>query len=139
MMKLPLVAELRALFEKPLADSEKAPITEWNFKAFLSNFSPDICREDDLDTLFTIRESDSALVHINVAVAFPPPSDGTEASLISFWDDNIRKIVQLLVPSGKSIRHSNCHTETKNVRPDFGFLLNRVCLFRGEEMGHILI
>ncbi|KAN0068689.1 hypothetical protein V8E54_013413 [Elaphomyces granulatus] len=42
--------------------------------------------------------------------------DGTEASFISFWDVNIRWILEYLIPEGKSIRDSN-----------------NLCVFRGEE------
>ncbi|KAF8572904.1 hypothetical protein K439DRAFT_1643341 [Ramaria rubella] len=33
------------------------------------------------------------------------------------------------------IRNSNKHAETKKMRPDFGFLVQNVCVFRGEEKG----
>ena len=62
-----------------------------------------------------------------------PPPDGTESSFISFWDANIRWILEYLIPEGKSIRDSNEDTGTGNLRPDYGFLLENLCVFRGEE------
>ena len=37
------------------------------------------------------------------------------------------------MPSGTSIRDFNRHTDTKKNRPDYGFLKDNVCPFRGEE------
>ena len=53
----------------------------------------------------------------------------------SFWDDNIRKLLEHLIPEGKTIRNGNQHTEKRKLRPDFGFLLKKICPFRGEEKG----
>jgi hypothetical protein len=53
------------------------------------------------------------LIFYNAAVQPAPPEDGTKASFISFWDDNIRKILGLLVPSGRSIRDSSHHISTQ--------------------------
>lgn len=66
-------------------------------------------------------------------VSTPPPPDGTESSFHYFWDANIRNVLELLIPTGRSIRDSNENTETGRLRPDFGFLVNGLCTFRGEE------
>ena len=82
-------------------------------------------------------EETSAVLYLlfyNAAVARPPPPDnGTDASFISFWDDNIRKILELLVPSGESTRDYRRHANTEKLRPDYGLLLNGICRFLGEE------
>ncbi|KAF8728505.1 hypothetical protein AX14_006561 [Amanita brunnescens Koide BX004] len=117
--KLPLVQELRALLEKPLADSEKVPIQQEKYDALFSDLRPDVCSRRDLDTLFTIGVEVPVLAIIFTAVSGPPPSSGTECAFVSFWDANIRGIVELLIPEGTSIRNSNRHTETRNLRPDF--------------------
>jgi hypothetical protein len=57
----------------------------------------------------------------------------TEELYHSFWDANIRNIVELLVPEGKCIRNSNKHTATRQLRPDYGHILNQRCPYRGEE------
>ena len=133
--KLPLVQELRALLEKPLADSEKVPIQQEKYDALFSDLRPDVCSRRDLDTLFTIGVEVPVLAIIFTAVSGPPPSSGTECAFVSFLDANIRGIVELLIPEGTSIRNSNRHTEMRNLRPDFGFLLGTACPFRGEEKG----
>lgn len=58
---LPLVEELCALIERPLADSEKVPITKLKFNGLLSDIPPHGCTEDDLNTLFTIGEEGLSL------------------------------------------------------------------------------
>jgi len=71
------------------------------------------------------------------AIANSPPKTGAETAFYSFWDSNIHRILELLVPEGQGIRINNRHTETRNLRPDFGFLfLSRTIYpFRGEEKG----
>ena len=129
--KLPTVEALRALVEKPLTDSEKIPIPDSFFLSFISGSYPDMCDRNDISTLFTIGEFDANFMSVILAVTRSPPSGGTEESFHSFWDGNIRNMIELLLPSGTSIR--DC--ETKNLRPDFGFLLDTACPFRGEEEG----
>ena len=63
----------------------------------------------------------------------PPNHEATESAFVSFWDYNIRKILEALIPGGISIRDSNQHTSTDSKRPDFGFVYLSVCPFRGEE------
>jgi hypothetical protein len=94
-----------------------------------------MCSKRDLDTLFMIGVEVPALSIIFTAASRPPPSNGTECAFVSFWDDNIRKIIELLIPNGTSIRNDNQHTETRNLRPSFGFLLGTACPLRGEEKG----
>jgi hypothetical protein len=60
------------------------------------------------------------------------PFQTAEASFISFWDQNIRLIIELLISRGRSIRDSNQHTAAGYLRPDYGFLLDKLCVFRGE-------
>lgn len=135
-VKVPSVEELRGLLEIPFADSEKIPITERMFNALVSEISPKNCSPHDVGTLFKIGEPAPDLLHvIYPAVAHPSPKGGTENAFISHWDDNIRKVLELLIPSGKSIRNSNHCTETRNLCPDFGFLLGTICSFRGVEKG----
>jgi hypothetical protein len=45
----------------------------------------------------------------------------------------VRRILELLIPDGKSIRNSNLHTATGQFRPDYSFILQNLCTFRGEE------
>jgi hypothetical protein len=60
---------------------------------------------------------------------------GTEASYLSFWDDNIQNILRAIIAEGqtKTIRDSNRDTSTLLQRPDFGLLTGGSCTFSGEE------
>lgn len=123
----------------PLPQAEKIPLSRTQFDGLLSSTTEikDRCVQGDVERLFRVSDaeaSDILFAHFYHAVVWPaPPDDGTEASFHSFWDDNIRKILELLVPSGKSIRDSSHHTNTEKLRPDYGFLLDNICPFRGEE------
>jgi len=138
-LSLPSISELPGLLDKPLPHDEKIPLTRIQFDNLLSGLTEttDVCSRDDVERLFRISDVEaSEILHLkfyNAAVQSAPPENGTEASFHSFWDDNIRKILELLVPSGTSIRDFNCHTDTKKNTPDYGFLKDNVCLFRGEE------
>ena len=67
------------------------------------------------------------LMNITATVTQSPPSGGTEYAFVSFCDDNIREIVELQVLRGKSkYPNNNCHTETRNLHTDFGFLFKTV-------------
>ena len=60
--------------------------------------------------------------------------DSTGSLDHSFWDRKIRDILEMLIPTGRSIRDSDECTSTTNQRPDYGFLLNKICPFGGEEI-----
>ena len=146
---LPLVEELCELVNRPLANSEKVSISQHKLNALLSGNYPNICSNDHINTLFTVGEEeleDPYLISIIYAAALLPPPhapNGTEYSFVSFWDDNIRKVIEILIPSGKTIRTNKHHDdddddddmEMQNFCPDFGFLLGNACPFRGEEKG----
>ena len=138
-LSLPSISELPGLLDKPLSHDEKIPLTRIQFDNLLSGLTEttDVCYRDDVERLFRISDAEaSEILHLtfyNATVQRAPPENGTEASFHSFWDDNIRKILELLVPSGTSIRDSNRHIDTKKNRPDYGFLKGNVCPFRGEE------
>lgn len=132
---LPSVEELGSLLEQPLANAEKVPISQSMFDFLLSVIS-DICSKHDIETLFTIGEEPLTLSYIFLAALYPPPSSGTERSFLPFWDDNIRKIIKLLMPSGTTIRNGDQDAMgTRNPRPDFEFLVGTACPFIGEEEG----
>jgi hypothetical protein len=138
-LSLPSISELPGLLDKPLPYDEKIPLTRIQFDNLLSGLTEttDVCYRDDVERLFRVSDAESSeLLHLtfyNAAVQPAPPEDGTEASFISFWDANIREILEMLVPFGKSIRDSSHHTSTLTNRPDYGFLKDNVCPFRGEE------
>jgi hypothetical protein len=96
-----------------------------------------LCNRSDIEILFRVSESDSSqtlfFVFCNAVLKSAPPNSGSESSFHSFWDTNIRDILELLIPNGTNIRDSSAHTSTKKSRPDYGFVLDNICPFHGEE------
>jgi hypothetical protein len=66
----------------------------------------------------------------------PLDPDGTDESVREFWDNNIRNIL-FSCTHAKNIRHGSEGGEPGQFRPDFGLLLDDVCVFRGEESSRI--
>jgi hypothetical protein len=134
-LKLPEIAELVRIADLPLSDEEKIPISVNRIKGLIS--SPievkDICTSKDVELLFRAGEGNTPLDKFFFAVADAPPDRGTEDSFHSFWDKNVRDILEILIPKGRSTRNSSHHTATGSLRPDYAFLLNKLCPFRGEE------
>jgi len=134
--QLPSIEELKLLVDQPLAANEKIPLGSDRFLGLINTTTPVAwCSRTDVESLFR-SESDlgySALDKIFFVVSEPPPQSGTEASFHSFWDSNVRSILEILIPVGRSIRDSSRHTATGSLRPDYGFLLRKLCTFRGEE------
>jgi len=97
----------------------------------------DTCKEEDVAILFKKSEVDvlSPLYRFYKAVVESPGTTGTEAFFHGFWDKNIKDIIELVLQQGQSIRYGNLNTQTKNMRPDFGLLVQNVCVFRGKEKG----
>ncbi|CAG8592888.1 6332_t:CDS:2 [Diversispora eburnea] len=135
---LPKVNELVDFFEKPLPDHLKIPILQHEYDCFLNQSLENPCTSEDLNILFRVSETESAYKFIAKILCAPilnnpPPREGTEDSYVSFWDVNIRFPLEFLISDGISIRNSSYNTSTFSKRPDFGFILNNVCPFRGEE------
>jgi len=133
--QLPSIEELRALVDQPLSDNEKIPLACDRFQSLINTTLPAArCTRADVGALFRFEDAAlSALDKIFFIVAEPPPHSRSEALFHSFWDSNVRYILELLIPSGRSIRHSSNDTATGSLRPNYGFLLRNLCTFRGEE------
>lgn len=58
----------------------------------------------------------------------------TESSFIFFWDFDIRRILESIIPDS-SVRDS---CENTYLRPDYRFLLNRLCVPYSEEKRNVL-
>jgi hypothetical protein len=138
-MSIPSVGELGRFLNRPLQERAKIPVDRYRFETLLPNpwQLNDRIEREDISTLFRIDDHERAEA---LSVAFfsgcmqsPPDDDATENAFISFWDTNIRRVMEALIPGGRSIRDSNRHTTTAAQRPDFGFLYLNVCPFRGEE------
>ncbi|CAI2173557.1 15222_t:CDS:2 [Funneliformis geosporum] len=57
----------------------------------------------------------------------------TEDSYHPLWQQAIYNPIKLGCKDGTYNRNSSYNTSTKQLRPDFSFLVSNVCLFRGEE------
>jgi len=58
----------------------------------------------------------------------------TETSFISFWDDMIRNVLNFVLSGiGTSDRYSSNLSSTGSNCPDYLFIVDSVCVFRGEE------
>ncbi|KAK2465690.1 hypothetical protein APHAL10511_002234 [Amanita phalloides] len=129
---------LKEYFEKPLDPDWKIPLSYNQWKEYLaSELSPaQACSDKDLESLFKQSEDETAVAILDLlksAITRDPVNpSGTEISLVSFWDRNIRDILERCIGVA-SIRDSNQGTETGKLQPDFGLLLSNVCVFRGEE------
>jgi hypothetical protein len=136
--ELPKIDELARIADLPLSDSEKIPISARQMDDLVSRGSyrvlDDFCTRSDVELLFRLGVSNILSDKIVVAlVEGSPPMDGTENSFHSFWDRNLRDILEIILPRGRSIRNSHQNTETGVLRPDYAFLLKLLALFRGEE------
>lgn len=127
-----------AYLNKPLEEDEKIPLSSYSMSALLSEGEAKIrCSKGDLQQVFRLSEHEHSYYLWTSLTATiltgAPDSNGTESSFHSFWDDNIRKIInQILIPN-QTVRDSNHGTSTASLKPDFGVLLEGVCAFRGEE------
>ena len=140
MLDLPAV---HTHLQRPLVEDEKIPISKEIFD-WLSRPPPSVefpeldTTAEDLATLFRVSTDEHAVDverRFTSAVESRPPTDGTEDLFHSTWDDNITRILKLILGNVKPIRNSNRNTSTALKRPDYGLLVNNSCIFRGEENG----
>ncbi|KAF9059376.1 hypothetical protein BDP27DRAFT_1341538 [Rhodocollybia butyracea] len=131
---LPSVQELPTFLNAPLEESEKIPITQELFDYAFSRRTDDRCTKKEVSAVFKIGDVVPASLPFIRVLDTPNPSR-TEAGYHHCWDDNIRNILQVLIPEGECVRHSHYHSETRNSLPDFGYLIGKRCVFRGEEKG----
>ncbi|TFK17847.1 hypothetical protein FA15DRAFT_300792 [Coprinopsis marcescibilis] len=140
-IEIPALEHVAAFLKAPLSELEKVPVSKREFRR-LVHPTPghDYCTEKDALSVFRIDDDDDDLTaqdgwpvcFVSAVVERLPIS---ESNFISAWDRNIRFIVERCVPYGTSFRNSNSHTATRDLRPDYGFLIRKTCPFRGEEKG----
>ncbi|KAG9294512.1 hypothetical protein G9A89_008622 [Geosiphon pyriformis] len=135
---LPDSDELATFLEQSLTNDIKVPLLRDEFDTFLVSGYQDPCTAEDLEILFRVSDTESAYTFVTgvlgSAIMTPsPPLDGTKYSFVTFWDTNIRRFLETFFSSGHSVRNTNQRMISNNMRPDFGFILNRVSPFRGEE------
>jgi hypothetical protein len=62
-------------------------------------------------------------------------ASASEASFVSFWDDMVCHVLNYVLQDiGQSEHNSSHSSSTGSKHPDFLFLVNSVCVFRGEEI-----
>lgn len=115
-------------------------ISEDHEKTLLSAEDPKtVCTQSDLESIFRRSEDECSTylwtLLLPATRSAVPDGSGTEASFHHFWDSNLRAFIGGIANQSKAIRDSNynLNSETDLVRPDFGLLINGVCVFRGEE------
>jgi hypothetical protein len=137
--QLPPLRDLFAILDRPLDEAERVTISNEAYDDLITPLHErdDTCKEEDVAILFKRGDIDvlSPLSNLYAVVVESPGATGTEEYYRGFWDKNIKDVVELVSQHGKSFRSNNRNTETKRMRPDFGLLIQDVCVFRGEEKG----
>jgi len=59
-------------------------------------------------------------------------NDSTESAFHTFWDGNIQRLLEVTILC-RTIQDSNKQMSTALLRPDFGVLIDGICVFRDEE------
>ena len=128
-VQLPKIAQLASIANEPLVHDDKIPIPEEIMNALvLSRGLTDLCTLDDVKLLFRAGEGYSNLDHFLYIIDKNPPNQGTEQTFTSFWD-HVRDILEVVVDTGYSQRNSDQHTEMRNLRPAYSFIVNKLCVF----------
>ncbi|KAE9344240.1 hypothetical protein PR003_g8571 [Phytophthora rubi] len=74
------------------------------------------------------------LFRLGSRIVYATDPGDTETSFISFWDDLIRNVLDFVLHNiGKSDRNSSRSASTGLNGPDYLFIVDDVCVFRGEE------
>ncbi|KAJ7201602.1 hypothetical protein GGX14DRAFT_464373, partial [Mycena pura] len=128
--QLPELFYLSSFLEMPLPKDQKIPIPDKHLdKLVVRDY---VCTEDDVRLLFRGGGGFNRLAPFYFTILSATPDANTEAGFISFWDKNIRELLDILLPDGRCSRSSQ-GTKTAAFRPDFAFIYRNMCLFRGEE------
>src|SRR6266550_2963709 len=114
---------LKEYLEKPLDPDWKIPLSHAEWRAFLvtESIPAHACSAEDLELLFKQSEDETAVAILDLLkpaiTRYPVNPSGTEISLVSFWDRNIRDILERCLGVA-CIRDSNQGSETGKLRPD---------------------
>ncbi|KAG8811075.1 hypothetical protein FRC19_004115 [Serendipita sp. 401] len=137
---VPDVVTLLKHLQTPLSEEEKVPVSQEQFDHLVTTYNPDAPKgelgAEKVAALFRVNEEEEAdSIHILLAyvLGWTPQTSGTESAFHAIWDVNISRIMGTILLDGKFIRDSNQNTNTALKRPDYGFLVRKYCLFRGEE------
>ncbi|KAF1327423.1 hypothetical protein FI667_g7560, partial [Globisporangium splendens] len=133
---LPLVGELADFIQEDL------PVKIGVHQSFLKKWSDGLALERGDPQLLSkmFRTANSApcmdlTYDLLLGVVNPrKPKGVTESSFHWFWDELIRSVIDIVLSEfGGSARDSNRSSSTGSIHPDFLFVVNSFCVFRGEE------
>ncbi|GMF45323.1 unnamed protein product [Phytophthora fragariaefolia] len=125
---LPPVADLESFFEGDLPVKIGVPESfyRWSQRFYCS------------ERIFKPTNLEPCVTFLNEVGyrAIRSVTDGdTKATYISYWDDSIRNVLEFVL-SGKSSRYTiEAPLDGGPATPDFVFVLDSVCVVRGEEEG----
>ncbi|KAJ7068355.1 hypothetical protein C8F01DRAFT_1117863 [Mycena amicta] len=133
---LPPLQALPAYLHAELSEEQKIPITSRDFAQWIGSTgigldSNNTCTSDDVRRLFRDAGHKSRTGLFFTAfrtITKRSPDSETEDGFHHFWDENIREMLEMLLPDGKSKRNTN-----NEYRPDYSFHLLNACPLRGEE------
>ena len=137
---IPDVNNLGLYLDAPLDPEEKIPISDLEWRGLLqpgASLVEYFCSPEDLGILFTKNDDETAeFIWPDVHVAIrrtPPDSAGSDASFLSFWDNNILYILRACTCLRNPVWIRDGGQGADSFEPDFGLLLRSACVFRGEE------
>ncbi|KAL7692180.1 putative protein kinase-like domain superfamily [Plasmopara halstedii] len=130
-LSLPPIASLPSFVRQPLpvkVRMKRKVLSRWS--SFPGGPSMDVQDKmfaaDDMAPCKKIKKKIESMLE-------PLRSEDTECSFIWFWDTVFRSILDVVFTRARINRDSSKNLSTENKRPDFLFILNDVCVFRGEE------
>ncbi|KAG3004234.1 hypothetical protein PC120_g18694 [Phytophthora cactorum] len=131
--QLPRLGELADFIENELP--EKITLHQEIYDTWITKMtspSPELMAK--LFKIDNLKQCVNFLFRIGSRIVYATDPGDTETSFISFWDDLIRNVLNFVLHDiGKSDRNSSRSASTGSNRPDYLFVVDSVCVFRGEE------
>ncbi|CEG49436.1 CRN-like protein [Plasmopara halstedii] len=128
---LPSIVSLPSFIEQPLPvkiSMKKKTLFAWS--SFPGGVSADVREKifatDDVAPCKKIKTKIENMLE-------PLRSGESESSYHWFWDTVFRAVLDVVFTRARMNRDSSKNSSTGNKQPDFLFILNDVCVFRGEE------
>ncbi|POM69094.1 Crinkler (CRN) family protein [Phytophthora palmivora] len=131
--QLPHLGELADFIENELPEKitlHQEIYDTWTIK--MTSESPELMAK--LFKIDNLKQCVNFLFRIGSRIVYATDPGDTETSFISFWDDLIRNVLNFVIHDiGNSYRNSSRSASTGSNRPDYLFIVDSVCVFRGEE------
>ncbi|KAE8914818.1 hypothetical protein PF005_g1091 [Phytophthora fragariae] len=131
--QLPRLGELAGFLENELP--EKITLHQDIYNTWISKMtSPSTELMAKLFKTDDLKQCVNFVFRLGSRIVYATDPGDTETSFISFWDDLIRTVLNFVLHKiGKSDRNSSRSASTGSNRPDYLFIVDSVCVFRGEE------